>query len=82
LSFGAASPSAAAPWSNGVLGRWKYVSELGAFIALTEMNVSQTDAEVWLYKPLVTAIPEAGTWAMLLAGLGVVLMRARRHKAA
>jgi len=66
----------------GVLGRWKYINELGAFIALNEFNSTTRDAEVWLYKPVVTVVPEAGTWAMLLAGLGVVLMRARRHRAA
>jgi hypothetical protein len=63
----------------GVLGKWKYVSELGAFIALNEYNDTTKDSEVWLYKPL-AAVPELSTYAAMLAGLGVVALRARQRR--
>ncbi len=66
---------------NGVLGKWKYVDELGAFVALDHFNPLTGDADVWLYKPT-AAVPEPGTYAMLLAGLAAVGWRARRHAAA
>lgn len=37
---------------TGVLGKWKYVPELNAFLALNEFNTVNQDAEVWLYRPL------------------------------
>lgn len=65
---------------NGVLGKWQYVAELGAFVALDEFSSATQDAGVWLYKPAeVAAVPEPGNWALLLAGLGVVLWRAKRR---
>jgi hypothetical protein len=76
------STTASQPSGNfvtGVLGKWEYVSELGAFIALNEYNDATKDAEVWLYKPL-AAVPELSTYASMLAGLAVVAMRARRHR--
>jgi hypothetical protein len=35
----------------GVLGKWHFVSELGAYIALDEFSPTTGDAGVWLYKP-------------------------------
>ena len=65
---------------NGVLGKWQYVAELDAFVALDEFSLAAQDAGVWLYKPAeVTAVPEPGGWALLLAGLSVVLWRAKRR---
>lgn len=61
---------------RGVLGKWEYVEELGAFITLS------TDANVWLYKPLALTVPEAGTAAQMVAGLlaFAALARARRRR--
>ena len=78
-----ASSTAAQPEGNfvtGVLGKWQYSAELGAFIALDEFR--NNDASVWLYKPfdLTVPVPEASSWAMMLAGLaGLALMQRRRH---
>jgi hypothetical protein len=67
---------------RGVLGKWKYISELGAFIAMDEWNNDSRDASIWMYKPYANVIPEPGTWALLLAGLGVVAGIARRRRVA
>ncbi|MEF7616852.1 hypothetical protein V4F39_23260 [Aquincola sp. MAHUQ-54] len=56
-------------FANGVLGKWIYVAELQAFIALDEYNAATQDAAVWLYKPQITMIPEPQAAAMLIAGL-------------
>jgi hypothetical protein len=65
---------------RGVLGKWKYVSELGAFIALDEYNPTTQDAGVWLYKPVATMIPEPGTYALMALGLLAVGASARRKR--
>lgn len=83
-----AKPSASAAPSgsflNGVQGKWQYVSELGAFIALNEFNPATGDAEVWLYKSSTTAsitpVPEPGAWALMLAGLMTVAARTAKQK--
>jgi hypothetical protein len=71
-----ASTTASQPGGNfqtGVLGKWHYVSDLNAFVALDEYNSTTADAGVWLYKPFdVTPVPEPSNWLMLLAGLGVL----------
>ena len=38
-------------FATGVLGKWKYVSELQAFVALNAFNATTGDAQVWFYKP-------------------------------
>jgi len=65
-------PSGAFP--AGVLGKWKYAEDLNAFVALN------SDATVWLYKPLVAAIPEPSTYALMFTGLGAVVWFARRRR--
>ncbi|WP_158288821.1 PEP-CTERM sorting domain-containing protein [Rubrivivax albus] len=66
---------------SGVLGKWLYVAELGAFIALDQFDNTTRDAAVWLYKPMTAPVPEPASAALLLAGAGV-LVAWRRHKAA
>lgn len=66
--------------STGVLGKWKYAEELDAFIALSD----SVEGNVWAYKPLgwvnpVAAIPEASTSAMMIAGLALIGIVARRR---
>lgn len=67
----------------GVLGKWHYDATLGAFVALDEAtNVGGTDwdAAVWLYKPVsAAAVPEPETYALFLAGLGLLGWAARRR---
>jgi len=62
---------------NGVNGKWDYVAQLDAFMALE----NKVDGNVWLYKPTGWApqlpVPEPETYAMLLAGLGIILLRRR-----
>lgn len=67
--------------TTGVLGKWEYVPELGAFIALTGATEDGQGADVWLYKTSVTAVPEPAAYALLLSGLAVVAWRTRRRPA-
>ncbi|KIO49428.1 PEP-CTERM sorting domain-containing protein [Nitrosospira sp. NpAV] len=67
-------------FGSGVLGKWHYDETLGAFIALDELSSQgggAWDAAVWLYKPMVAAVPEPQTYAMWLAGLGLLGWAAR-----
>ncbi|MFO1412798.1 MAG: Ig-like domain repeat protein [Burkholderiales bacterium] len=50
-----ASQTASHPVGNymtGVLGKFHYVAQLGAFVVLDEFQSSTGDAAVWLYKPV------------------------------
>lgn len=66
---------------NGVVGKWKYVEELGAFIALDAYDFQSRDSEVWMYKPL-EAVPEVPSKMLLVCGLLVVgyIARVRRPR--
>ena len=60
-----AVPSATAAWptgnyQTGVLGKWRFVKELGAFVALDEFQSAAADAAVWLYKPVGWRRPGSG----------------------
>jgi hypothetical protein len=75
------SANGAAPagtWSTGVLGKWHFMSDLGAFVAVGAYNNSTGDAAVWLYKPMSTLVPEPNQALALLAGL-IVLGLSIRH---
>lgn len=78
---GASSTTAAQPNGQfvipagdlGVLGKWQYIEELGAFMALDMIKPTETDAGVWLYKPFeVSAVPEPRPIA--LAAVGVIVL--------
>lgn len=66
---------------HGVLGKWDYVPELDAFVALNSYDPMSKDAEVWFYKAAV-AVPEAGSWLMMASGLLLLVPLARRHRVA
>jgi hypothetical protein len=77
-----ASTTTAEPLGNlstGVYGKWKYIPELGAFMAMDEFNRTTLDAPIWLYKPFSSTVPEASTVLMFLAGMLVLLPVARRR---
>ncbi|SCY15607.1 PEP-CTERM protein-sorting domain-containing protein [Nitrosospira sp. Nl5] len=68
-------------FATGVLGKWHYDESLGAFIALDELASAgggAWDASIWLYKPT-TVVPEPETYALMLAGLGLIGWVARRR---
>ncbi|MFY7855053.1 MAG: PEP-CTERM sorting domain-containing protein [Rubrivivax sp.] len=65
---------------NGVLGKWHYVAELDAFIAMDEFREGTSAAEIWLYKPIANPVPEPGALAMMLLGGAVVAWRVRRRR--
>jgi hypothetical protein len=69
-------------FATGVLGKWHYDPTLGAFVALDQIareDGGGWDAAVWLYKPVAGVVPEPETYALLLAGLGLIGWVARRH---
>lgn len=65
---------------NGVWGKWKYVADLGAFVAMDAYDATKQDAAIWLYKPMVTAVPEPAVWQALLAGLFIVGWQVHRRR--
>lgn len=69
-------------FQTGVLGKWHYVADLNAFVALDEYSSVTADAAVWLYKPFdVTPVPEPSNWVMLLVGLGVLSLFGSNNRA-
>ena len=78
----ASGPHPNGNFANGVYGKWHFVEELGAFVALDEFNFSNnTGGNVWLYKPFAAVVPEPGRLALALMGLGVLMLRMRRKQA-
>lgn len=73
--------TAAAPQGNfatGVTGKWQYIPQLNAFLALDEYR-ADGDAEVWLYKTaLATAVPEPSRLLLTFCGIGIVGLTIRR----
>lgn len=67
---------------SGVLGKFQYVSDLDAFIALDNYSNSTQDAGVWLYKPFTTPVPEPTSLLLMLGGLGGLLGLRRNRRAA
>lgn len=63
---------------GGVRGKWKYISNLHAFMALD----GTADGSVWLYRPdgWTNPVPEPETYAMLLGGLGILALAMRRRQ--
>lgn len=46
-------------FGTGILGKWKFASDLNAFIGLQDIN----DGNVWLYKPIGWVLPNPGNGA-------------------
>lgn len=69
---------------NGVWGKWKYISDLKAYIALGDSPNAAGQGDVWMYKPLgwTNPVPEPSTWMMLLAGASLLGVVARRRATA
>lgn len=65
-------------FANGVLGKWLYVDELEAFIAV-DPDTTSNNSGVWLYKPISTPVPELGSLQLLVVGLISVLGLYWRH---
>lgn len=77
------STTAAQPVGNhgdGVLGKWEYVEELGAFVAMDSYDFGSKDSAIWLYKPLAAAVPEVPVWQALLMGGALLGWSARRRR--
>lgn len=80
ISMTASQPDGS--FQTGVLGKWHYVADLNAFVALDEYSSVTADAAVWLYKPFdVTPVPEPSNWVMLLVGLGVLSLFGSNNRA-
>lgn len=71
-------------FQTGVLGKWDFIAELGAFIALDEFSSATQDAGVWLYKPYSNiqqppsgVLPEPGTIILNIVALFILLWQLR-----
>lgn len=73
--------------SGGVLGKWDYVEELNAFIALETyaggFSPGTGDAPVWLFKvaDITAPIPEPSAGLLMLLGLGFGASYIKRRRA-
>ena len=65
---------------NYVRGKWKYASNLDAFVGLEGAE----DGNIWIYKPMgwTNPVPEPSTWAMFGAGLSLLVLAGRRRRRA
>lgn len=69
---------------TGVLGKWHYVDDLGAFVALEENTKSwgNTDGTVWLYRPdgwqARISVPEPDIRLLFILGFGLAMTATRR----
>lgn len=75
LDVSGAPPSIGSPYV-GVYGKWNYLADYGVFMGV----IDPATGDVFVYKPLATAVPEADTAWMLLAGLAVVGGVAHRRR--
>lgn len=76
LDVAGGGPSIGSPYV-GVYGKWNYVEEYGVFMGV----IDPATGDVFIYKPLASAVPETDTAWMLLAGLAVVGGVAHRRRA-
>lgn len=65
---------------NYVRGKWKYASNLDAFVGLEGAE----DGNIWIFKPMgwTNPVPEPSTWAMVGSGLSLLVLAGRRRRRA